>query len=237
MLDERIIQLQKAVEQPCPECNGEEYIIKDNRAIPCECRHQKKLLKSFKSAEIPPKYEHVTIENFKEINSTCAKLKTMAKRYAENFTPGCTGFLFKGKTGSGKTHLAVSILKELIFKGYSGLYTNTVDLLQFIRSVQFNAWKYDELTEMMDHILQQDLLVLDDLGAEKVTDWTRERLYSLINKLYENNKTIIVTSNIDLHELSLRLGDHTVSRLCEMCMHDTKFPDKDYRRVFLRHFL
>ena len=237
MLDERIIQLQKTLEQPCPKCNEEEYVVKDNRAVVCECRKNKKLMHSLEAADIPPKYEHVTLDNFKEIDGTCTKLKTMAKSYAQSFKPGCTGFLFKGKTGSGKTHLAVSILKELLFKGYQGLYTNTVDLLQFIRSVQFNAWKYDELTDIMDHILKQDLLILDDLGAEKVTDWTQERLYSLINKLYVNNKTIIVTSNVDLHELSLRLGDHTVSRLCEMCMHDIKFPDKDYRRVFLRHSL
>lgn len=237
MLDERIIQLQKTLAEPCQKCDGEEYIIKGNQAVTCECRKHKKLMKTIIDAEIPPKYEHVTLDNFREIDNTCTKLKTMARSYAQSFKPGCTGFLFKGKTGTGKTHLAVSILKELLFKGFKGQYTNTVELLQFIRSVQFNTWKHDELTEKMDHILEQDLLILDDLGAEKVTDWTQERLYSLINKLYVNNKTIIVTSNVDLHELSMRLGEHTVSRLCEMCMHDIKFPDKDYRRVFLRHSL
>ena len=124
----------------------------------------------------------------------------------------------------------------MIFKGYKGYYINTVDLLNYIRTAQYHYEKYDELNDLLNTINSQDLLILDDLGAERTTDWAQERLYSLINQLYVNNRSLIVTSHVNQQELSEKIGEHTVSRLCEMCFHDMNlFPDQDYRRVYLKN--
>lgn len=238
MPDPRIIQLEKLIKEGCPECDTDGYRIEGNMAIPCKCLKQRQLYHSLLDSEIPPKHFHSTLENFQEIGDRYRMIKVSAGRFIKNFNPGCTGFLFTGKTGCGKTHIAASILKELIFKGYKGFFTNTVRLLLYIRSAQFNFKKFDELNDFMEKLTSQDILVMDDLGAEKTTEWTQERLYTIINTLYDNNKTIIVTSNSSLPEMADRLGERTVSRLCEMCFHDqNQFPGKDFRRAYLKHKL
>ena len=144
------------------------------------------------------------------------------------------GLFMKGVVGCGKTHIAVAILKEVIAKGFTGLYYNMVDLLSDIRSTYGNNTSISE-QELLDEIQAPDLLVLDDLGAEKTTEWVNDRLYLIIHRRYDSGKPILVTTNLGLDELAEKVGERTVSRICEMCdMFKSPFPDEDYRKAQMK---
>ncbi|MBI1784367.1 ATP-binding protein, partial [Candidatus Sumerlaeota bacterium] len=132
----------------------------------------------------------------------------------------------------GKTHLAVAILCEIIRKGYSGLYYNSPDLLRDIRAT-FDENSSGNEDELLQEITEVDLLVFDDLGAEKVSDFVLDRFYLIVNKRYEGCKPIIVTSNYDEEILRARFGDRILSRLDEMCARFDRFPKQDFRRLSL----
>ena len=144
-----------------------------------------------------------------------------------------SGLLIQGVVGCGKTHLAVAILQAVIRKGYSGLYYNMPDLLSDIRATYSNDSSVTE-SDLLEEINQPDLVVLDDLGAEVARDWVNDRLYLIVNRRYESCKPVIVTTNLSLEELTEKLGERTVSRLCEMCHAFAEFPAEDYRKKHMR---
>ncbi|OQB22100.1 MAG: DNA replication protein DnaC [candidate division BRC1 bacterium ADurb.Bin183] len=135
-----------------------------------------------------------------------------------------------GTTGCGKTHLAIGILKAVIEKGYTGYYCNVVDFFTRLRDTFAGDTEYDEM-DLLDKVARVNLLVLDDLGAEQPSVWKLDRLYALVNKRYEQNSPIIVTTNkLDVNDLEDFIGPRIVSRLCEMCQIMDKFPNADYRK-------
>jgi DNA replication protein DnaC len=85
-------------------------------------------------------------------------------------------------------------------------------------------------SELLEELEGPELLVLDDLGAEKTADWVNDRLYLIVNRRYEECRPIIVTTNLGLDELTEKLGNRIVSRLCETADLWDKFPKEDYRR-------
>ena len=153
-----------------------------------------------------------------------------AHSYVTTFGPKSTpGLMMTGGVGCGKTHVAVAILQAIIRRGFSGLYYNMPDLLSDIRAT-FNDNSDLSESDLLDEVNEPDLLVLDDLGAETAKDWVNDRLYLIVNRRYESCKAIIVTTNLELGELTNKLGERTVSRLCEMCQPFAPFPDEDFRK-------
>ena len=138
-----------------------------------------------------------------------------------------------GPVGCGKSHLAVAILREIIAKGYSGLYYNSPDLLRDIRAT-FDEGRDVTEEDLLDEVTTTDLLVFDDVGAERSTEFVLDRFYLIINKRYEACKPVIVTTNLDHEELEERLGTRILSRLLEMCNLFGPFPEEDWRRKNLR---
>lgn len=134
------------------------------------------------------------------------------------------GLFLYGGVGTGKTMLATKILYE--YKWKSARFIGVSKLLSELRDT-FNTNK--RYTTIIDNLIKYELLVLDDLGAEKITDWTVEVLYLIINGRYENMKKLIVTSNCSPKLLSKRLNDRITSRIIEMC-HIAKITSKDRRR-------
>lgn len=187
---------------------------------------------------IPPRFEAKSFENFAAGRNRDRKnVLQAAKAYVSSFKLNNgheqQGLNISGSVGAGKTHIAIAILRGVVQKGYSGLYYNMVDLLKDIRATYNND---SNLTEdaLLEKIHQPDLLVLDDLGAEKTTEWVNDRLYLIINRRYEACKPVVVTTNLDLAELSQKVGNRTVSRLCEICHNFPEFPNEDFRRKNMR---
>ena len=147
----------------------------------------------------------------------------VAKRYADKY-PISNGLLITGTCGTGKTHLAVAILHAILDKGYPGLFVTVPDLLAEIRK----SYNTDHDSEKIQKVKSAKFLVLDDLGAEKTTDWVQEQLYMIINYRYEYELPTVITSNLDIGQLSQKIGERTTSRLLEMC-YGVKLNGEDYR--------
>lgn len=191
-----------------------------------------------KKARIPAFFLGKTFDSFKAQRvKERIEVLNAAKSYVSSFNfksdAPPEGLMIEGTVGCGKTHIAVAILKEIVAKGYSGLYYNMVNLLSDIRSTYNPNSPLDE-SELLAEFDEPDLVVLDDLGAEKTADWVNDRLYLIVNRRYESGKPIVVTTNLSEKELIDKLGPRIVSRLCEICHRFPKFPDEDYRREHMR---
>ena len=133
-------------------------------------------------------------------------------------------FLF-GKAGTGKTHLAARIAQETTLETR---FIKMPKLLLELRS-NFNtseSWQNEKIIEKLAKI---ELLIIDDLGAEKMSDWVAETIYLLIDERYGNMRPTIITSNFDLEELEQRVGDRVCSRITAMCRL-IKVNTKDFRK-------
>lgn len=148
------------------------------------------------------KYEDISVE-FKDI----------IKEQIRN----SDGIYFYGQSGVGKTHMVCAIAKNLIKNNIKVMFLNTGTFLDQIREDFNNKFAGQSeggiFKEVMDF---NGVLIFDDIGAETVNDWVRERLYLIINKKYEDMLPIIFTSNCDREILSARLGDRITSRISEM---------------------
>ena len=143
-----------------------------------------------------------------------------------------------GDVGSGKTHLVVALMGTVTVGRF--LFINAIELLNEIRATfdfnrnkKYNKQGYEEILPDTDAVIDKyskvELLVIDDLGAEKGSEWVIETLFMIINRRYEDMKPMFVTSNLSPSELAEKLGDRFMSRLCG---HDTvieKLSGDDYR--------
>ena len=140
-------------------------------AEPCECQHERRLHTLLKRAQIPQRYAGCTLDSF-----TPSPDLFLAHNYARRFTeiyPGendGTGLLFTGSVGAGKTHLAVGILQVLILeKGVAGLFCGYRDVLKAITN-SYNPQVAVTEADVLRPIFEAEVLVIDELGAAKVTD-------------------------------------------------------------------
>jgi DNA replication protein DnaC len=188
----------------CPICGGTGYAIERREgleiAVRCSCRRDSRSEVVLAAARIPPRYQHCTIEGFEVWSADVGSrnLQSMAKRRTREFAD-CyprveKGLLYMGSVGTGKTHLAVAALKEMIAtKGAQGLYANFLELVQQLQ-MSFDGGGASR-EEILGPVTDADLLVLDELGAGRLTEWTRDLLYYVINSRYMARKVTIFTTN------------------------------------------
>lgn len=194
------------------------------RVVRCECWRDRLGQTRLADARIPRRYQHCTLENFTAYNESLERAIHQSRRMADTFPAINRGLFFEGQPGVGKTHLAVAILKRVIEgAGARGLFYDTRDLLRVIRSTYDPSIRTTEL-EILQPVMRADLLVLDDLGAEKTSEWVEETMNLIVNTRYSEKRATIFTSNYedipddgDPNSLLFRIGHRMRSRLHEMC--------------------
>ena len=115
-----------------------------------------------------------------------------------------------GETGLGKTHLSLAIAKTGIEKGYTVAYGSTQD---FLRTIEAEHFGRAENNDTLNTLLDVDLLILDDLGAEFASPFYVSCLYNLINTRMLEGRTIILSTNLNQNQLKERYGDQITSRI------------------------
>ncbi len=231
-------------------------------AVPCDCGMQERAERVMERARIPKRCEHCDFESYvtdltdeKTWTAQHAQSLKRAKVLTQGFVrdyPGSAekGLLLMGPSGVGKTHLGVAALKELIKRGHAGLFC---DYRELLKEIQASYNPASESTEMgiLEPIRTVEILVLDDLGASKPSDWMRDIVGIVLNTRYNENRTTIITTNYldnpasegeaarlpsgklipPTREDSLeqRIGSRMRSRLYEMCR-TVEVSAPDFRR-------
>ena len=156
------------------------------------------------------------------------KILNFCESYAVNFTPKSRSILFQGGSGLGKTHLSLAIAKEVIGNGYGVVYSSAPDILSRLESERFND---DKTTDATENLLKEcDLLIIDDLGTEFLTQFTLSKIYNIINTRMLLKKPIIISTNLTLKELEKSYHQRLVSRIIGEMLR-LKFIGRDIRQM------
>jgi DNA replication protein DnaC len=180
------------------------------------------------------RFKDRTFKTFKVTKENETALKK-AYDYAVNFNDYESkgkGLLFIGQVGTGKTHLTAAIANYLMFEKIIPVkFGNVTTLLGEIKN-SYNDEESASESDLIYMLSNVRLLIIDDLGKEKCTEWSNNIIYTIINNRYENYKPTIVTTNLSIKELENQIGDASVSRLIEMC-DGVKMDGFDFRKTKL----
>ena len=223
-------------ESVCPLCDGTGYTVVERNGLSgakrCTCAAVSRPAALRHGANIPPNYEDVSFAKFQtQPHSQLAKVLLDVKTYARQFPAlDKPGLLLVGDTGSGKTHLAVSALKAILEKGIEGQFYDYQNLLDRIRS-GYNASSGSADREAYRSAMETDVLLLDDLGSHRVTEWVEDTVTSIITYRCNHKKPLIATTNLEMDDnvssgggapvgkktIGEAIGLRARSRLFEMC--------------------
>jgi DNA replication protein DnaC len=202
-------------------CDGSGFRYDDetNTAYNCRCRPQRVALNKARSlsAVIPRRYRDVSFDR-PPVTDIEPKIVNATRRFSEDIDrhlDAGRGLWFMGSVGTGKTTLAMLVSKAALKSGRSVAIYSLPRLLNEIRDTHRAERSH---VELLDRLTAVDLLHIDDVGAERTTDWVLEELYSIVNARYEDERSMVITTNIDDRDkLCEQITERTVSRLTEMC--------------------
>ncbi|MCW5961265.1 MAG: ATP-binding protein [Pyrinomonadaceae bacterium] len=212
-------------------------VVAGKGARNCECRRKKAHSHLIERAQLPKRYAECHFHSFKVFNASQERAFRYATRLAMEYPAVDRGLLLSGTVGVGKTHLAVSILKGLTERGFSCLFYEFGALLKNIQDSYNSISKTSEL-KILAPVFDAEILVLDEIGAAKPTDWVRDTMAHIINSRYNDQKMTIFTTNYPDERgsereetLEDRIGVRLRSRLHEMCRTVT-ISGEDFRKNF-----
>lgn len=202
----------------CPKCKDTGFIGKE----PCICYKHKLVNLYYERSELKEilQYNNFDYFNFdyystkksdgepesprRNIEKTLSKLQD----FIANFDKTSENFLFYGSSGTGKTFLSHCTAKELLDKGYFVVYRTAESLIQNLRNIKFNG---DSMSEEL--LLDCDLLIVDDLGTEQISDFSLMELFNLLNKKLLLHKKMLFSTNYALEDLLKIYSERITSRL------------------------
>ena len=206
----------------CPKCDGDGFVLDEaGDAKACECRSARlrRARSAGGSSVIPRKYRGVSFDRAPVTNldsGAVRQVRRFVHSISENLRAG-RGLWFTGDVGTGKTTLAMLVSKAALDAGNSVAIYSVPHLLAEIRDTYDRDPGERSYMDFFNRLAAVDLLHLEDVGAEKQTDWVLEQLYSLINERYEQQRSILVTTNLPFEKLEEQIGQRSASRIVEMC--------------------
>lgn len=216
--------------------SGWEQVL-GNGVRPCQCRAAIRQLKLLNAARLPRRHIDCRFSNYHPDKSNGTQLRAFsyAYRLVEEYPAIDRGLLFMGSVGVGKTHLSVAILRGLIEKGIDCLFYDFGSLLKEIQK-SYNSVSETSEMEVLAPIYEAEVLVLDELGASKPTEWVCDTIRQIIGRRYNDKRLTIFTTNYmdersasGMETLEDRIGSRLRSRLYEMCR-TVVIEGPDYRR-------
>jgi DNA replication protein DnaC len=220
----RLVESQPDPEPSCPidRCDGSGWIIDEGGdAHACECRRRRinRAVTRRMGSGIPKRFQGVSFDRKPVCDldpMVLRHVREFVRRIGEAVDEG-RGLWFYGDVGTGKTSLAMLVSKAALEQGRSVAIYSVPRLLAEIKET-FDRDRADSYMQLFRRLCAVNLLHLDDLGAERTTDWVLEQLYSIVNERWQERRSIVVTTNLmSLDELREQLGARTVSRLTEIC--------------------
>jgi DNA replication protein DnaC len=269
----------EVTEASCPRCEGRGWVVVADggagTARPCSCQEERRGPRLLEAAGIPERYRHCKLASFRISSQLPAAQRdqlvealSVARRYVDGFVEPETGrfretgLLFTGRPGAGKSHLAVGVMTELLERyRVRGRFVDFSSLLHQIQAT-FDPSSVDSKHAILDPLIEAEVLVLDELGAQEPTPWVRDILYLIINQRYARRLPTIFTTNYRLQppaaavagprsldrgadleppdatgvrSLASRISPMLVSRLYEMTRPVVLDTVEDYRREQKSH--
>ena len=213
-----------ATPDTCPYglCDGGGFVVDEATrvAVPCRCRPQRveRARARSLSAVIPKKYRGASFDRAPVTDMPAPQVQVVrrfVRQIDENLDTG-RGLWFYGSIGTGKTTLAMLVSRAALDAGRSVAIYSLPRLLAEIRAT-FESDSEGSYVDLLDRLAAVDLLHVDDVGAERTSDWVLEQLYAIVNARYEDERSVTITTNLERDELVEQIKERTVSRLEEMC--------------------
>jgi DNA replication protein DnaC len=218
------VNLQQEAGARCPfdECDGSGFLVDTEARTTRECRCRPQRIARAKarrlSTVIPKRYQGVSFDRSPVTlidPVRVSEVRRFVANLGDNLGAG-RGLWLTGDVGTGKTTLAMLISKAALERGHSVAIYSLPRLLSELRKT-FDEGADTSYLQLLDSLASVDLLHIDDVGAERTSEWVLEQLYAIVNARYEEQRALLLTTNLKPTELTEQIGERTVSRIMEIC--------------------